>query len=212
MLRFRNYTIPASSPIVFYNSISQSGYTSLAPTITIESNSKLLVVAITSQFSNRTGGAPVVNGVTMTAGVAGASEIWYIINPSAGAKTISIPNSGGTYINCTAMQYNCDGAIYAYSGGAASSSTSAIISQTVPINNGKYVLAVDASSIRMYNSNRVYFISSTHTSVSSGVVGGLYGWEVQNSTFLASSSSITMTCLLQNALNIYPAHFSFYSN
>lgn len=159
--------------------------------ITIPSNTKLLVVTINGVIDNRVFAAPTVNGVSMLSGYGNsyAAECWYLLNPSSGTFTLSVPNSGSATLVVNATAYGIStGSISLYDH-ARTGGTSNNPNSTVNIPQNKQVLIVDCVTYRNYNSNSLVRISNSDNYIRFSVIGSVQGGSEQYVSFFSGSST-----------------------
>lgn len=131
--------------------------------ITIPSGTKLLVVTIHSLYANRDFSAPTWNGTSMLSpwGNSYPAEVWYLINPSAGTYTLSVPNAGTTRLIINYFWYTISsGSVSLYSN-ARTGGTSTNPNTTGLFETNKKVLMIDAVTYRNYNNNTLSYSSNS---------------------------------------------------
>jgi len=210
-------TTAASNPITWMLFNNYYGYASGSANFQVENTSASKIVILTINCPSntpRTGGAPTFGGVAMTqvGSFAGsfATEMWYLQNPPSGEQTVNVPTSTPMYLEVDLNWYSCAGSVSLYNYNS-SSELASTTSATVAIPNNSEVLTFSATTFTPQSGSVIYTLSSSDTTLSSGVLGGISGWLQQNSVFHSSGISKTMSATVNAPFNCRTIIASFVS-
>ena len=164
--------------------------------ITIPVNANLMIVSIHGINTNRESGTPTYGGITLTqaGNYAGNNpmEMWYLINPSNGTNTLSIPNYPIANLHVVISWYSFNGT-FTLQGTAAANGLNANPTTTIATSaGGKKTFIIDAVTLRAYSTYKVRGGTYSDAKIYKGIAGAVAGASSQYASYDSLASSRTL--------------------
>jgi len=173
-------------------------YSSVSTTVEIRpySGNRILILNIATNFI-RQGGTPTLNGVNFTRSGSNlgnySTETWYILNPSVGSYTLSIPHTGSQgaiFYGLLIIPYNSGGSLYSSNFNSGNSNSLSIYANAPPGQSS--IIIINLICVNTVGCNPS---TATYTWMSNGTfhMGSTYDGLFETSQIIIGSQTIGYT-------------------